>query len=480
MKFKNDIKFLEALNKSPIGSIFYNKEGKLIHANPAAAKITEISRLDDISSILSQYRQKLSKNGWVKFQSPPDKIGTSFSSKKHSKTSIIDWTVSITEYGFLMQIQDIEDILGTISQLPVDENKYKRLFEEDLTGDFIATPEGKVIECNPSFIDIYGFKNYDQAISSNISKFNPNEWVNLISRLKNEGKIKNYEQWHTRPDSREIHIVANVVGIFDDSDKLVEIKGYVFDDTERKIAEEALKESEEKYHRLFDEDLTGDFIATLDGKILECNPAFAEIYGFYDCEQALNWNISKFNPFDWPYIVTQLKKERKIQGFQSWQRRYDGMRIHVIANVVGIFNEFNELVQIKGYVFDDTERKKAEEELNQSKSQIHEILDSIQDGFIALNNYWNFIYVNQCAAEYFGIDSEDLIGENLWEMFSDLKGTTYEKLFHNAIEKQEIQRFEAKGIFKTDHWYDFSVYPSNEGISVFWRDTTHEKPWKKS
>ena len=65
--------------------------------------------------------------------------------------------------------------------------------------------------------------------------------------------------------------------------EMVQVKGYVFDDTERKEAEEALKQSEEKYHRLFDEDLTGDFIATLDGKILECNPAFAEIYGFDNC-----------------------------------------------------------------------------------------------------------------------------------------------------------------------------------------------------
>ena len=247
--------------------------------------------------------------------------------------------------------------------------------------------------------------------------------------LRRDCKIKGYQSRHRRPDGKIIHVVANLVGIFNDSDELIQVKGYVFDDTERKKAEESLKESEEKYHRLFDEDLTGDFIATLEGEILECNPAFAEIYGFNNCEMASKCNISKFNPFDWPYMITRLKKERKLQGFQSWQRRSDGMRIHVVANLVGIFNDSDELIQVKGYVFDDTERKKAEEELNRSKSQMTEILDSIQDGFIALSHYWNFIYVNHCAAEYFGVEHDDLIGQNLWERFPELIGTIYEIAF---------------------------------------------------
>ncbi|MEN4017528.1 MAG: PAS domain-containing protein [Methanobacterium sp.] len=209
---------------------------------------------------------------------------------------------------------------------------------------------------------------------------------------------------------------------------------------------DSLFKSEEKYRQWFEDDLTGDFIATIEGKILECNPAFMEIYGFDRREKALKWNISESNPFDWPYIVTRLKKERKIQGFQSWQRRSDGMRIHVIANVVGIFNGSTELIQIKGYVFDDTERKKAEDELARSKIQIKEILDSIKDGFMALNHQWYIIYINKRAREYFGVEVEGLIGQNIWERFPELTGTIYEKKLRWAMEMREIQHFEAQDI----------------------------------
>jgi PAS domain S-box-containing protein len=422
-------------------------------------------------------KEKLLNEGLIKFQAQLDFENiknTGFYNPKKSGTVLINWNVSVTDSGFLVQIQDIRDGKQAEESLQSEE-KYSRWFEDDLTGDFIAKPEGKIIECNPAFVEIYGFNNRENAVKSDISKFNMVDWFNLIARLRRERKIQGYQTWHRRPDGKEIHVVANVVGIFNDSDVLTQVKGYIFDDTERKIAEESLQESEEKYHRLFDEDLTGDFIATLEGEILECNPAFAEIYGFDDCEMALKCNISQFNPFDWPYMVTRLKRECKIYGYQSWQRRSDGMRIHVVANVVGIFNDSDELIQVKGYVFDDTERKKTEEELYRSKSQMKEILDSIKDGFVALSPYWNFIYVNQCAAEYFGVEADDLIGQNLWKRFPELIGTTYENALRKAMETQEIQHFEASGIPLSKHCFDFSIYPSIDGISAFWRKTECKK-----
>ena len=69
-----------------------------------------------------------------------------------------------------------------------------------LTGDFIATPDGKVILCNPSFVEIYGFDSLEKALKSKISEFNPSDWINLINQLKNDCKIKGHQSWHRRPD----------------------------------------------------------------------------------------------------------------------------------------------------------------------------------------------------------------------------------------------------------------------------------------
>ncbi|BDZ70450.1 PAS domain-containing protein [Methanobacterium petrolearium] len=343
--------------------------------------------------IIPFQREKLLKEKSFKFKTQLNikKINGNSDVSKHLKTASFEGKVSVISSGFLVQIQHIPQD-GKSEKLLQSERKYRHFFEDDLTGDFIATPEGKILECNPAFAELYGFQNIEEASKSNMSQFNSEDWENLVKRLEIEYKIKGHQTIHKSPDGKQIHIVCNVVAIFNESGHLDQIESYIFDDTERKEAENALKESEKKYRRLFDEDLTGDFIAKPDGKITECNPSFAVIYGFNTIENALKWNISESNPFDWPYMVTRLKSEGKIQGFQSWQRRSDTLRIHVVANLVGIFNDGDKLTHVKGYVFDDTERKQAEEGLDRTISQITGILNSIKDGFVALNNFWEIVY----------------------------------------------------------------------------------------
>lgn len=474
-------RFKEIFDKSPIGILIYGSDGKLEDANRAALEIMGC-KLDTIVGMdifhNKEVRQKLAnldETGPIKFQG---RLTEHFKDANHlcqNSSLFIQFYVSKIDSGYLVEIQDITEKKEEQEKIMANEKKYQSFFEDDLTGDFIAKPDGTILDCNPSFIEIYGLENLEIALKTNISRFNPDDWLNLVEQLKQDQKIKGHQTVHTRLDGSVIHVVANIVGIFNDSNELLEIKGYLFDDTERKKAEQFLKESKEKYHKLFDEDLTGDFIATLDGKILECNPAFADIYGFYDRDKAAKSNISKFNSFDWPYMITRLKRERKLLGFQSWQRRSDGMRIHVVANLVGIFNEENEMIQVKGYMFDDTERKKAEEEVKRSKSQMNEILDSIQDGFVALSQYWHFTYVNHCAEEFFNADYDDLIGQNLWETFPELIGSEIEKGFKKAKDDHEIQHFESPGLKNSEKWYDFSVYPSSDGISAYWRDVTERR-----
>ena len=100
---------------------------------------------------IAQKREKLVKEGSIKFQAPLDFENiknTGFSTPTKSGTIFIDWNISVIDAGFLVQIQDVTKVKKSEESLKESE-KYRRWFDEDLTGDFIATPEGKVIECNP-------------------------------------------------------------------------------------------------------------------------------------------------------------------------------------------------------------------------------------------------------------------------------------------------------------------------------------------
>jgi PAS domain S-box-containing protein len=153
----------------------------------------------------------------------------------------------------------------------------------------------------------------------------------------------------------------------EDATETVWIRGVLSDIEQRKQAEEALRRSEEQFHRLFDDDLTGNFICTPEGKILLCNPAFAAIFGFSRAAEAVGTSMADLyiDPAERAALLERLRREGKTERLEVWRQRRDGAPIHIVENLVGHFNEQGELYEIKGYVFEDTQRKRAEEALRE-------------------------------------------------------------------------------------------------------------------
>ncbi len=137
----------------------------------------------------------------------------------------------------------------------------------------------------------------------------------------------------------------------------------------RRQAAERLRESEERYRRFFEEDLTGDCIVTPGGEILDCNPAFARIFGFDTLEEIMA--VDALSLFPDPRIrgrfLSELRTRGKIERYEVEGRRRNGEPVYVIANIVGTFDdETGELVDFRAYLFDDTDRRLAEAQLRQA------------------------------------------------------------------------------------------------------------------
>jgi len=145
--------------------------------------------------------------------------------------------------------------------------------------------------------------------------------------------------------------------------------GTCTDITERKHAEEALRRSEEEYRAFFNLNLAGNYIATPEGALLACNPAFLRMFGFDSEEEAQRTNVVTLypNPASRQNFLQQLQQRGHIDHHERELRRKDGLPLYVTETSIGIFSDSGKLVEIHGFLIDETERRKTEQQLRQAQ-----------------------------------------------------------------------------------------------------------------
>lgn len=114
----------------------------------------------------------------------------------------------------------------------------------------------------------------------------------------------------------------------------------------------------------------------------------------------------------------------------------------------------------KNYGFDD--------------QQIRRILESIRDGFFALDDHWRITYLNRQAEELLQRDRKDLLGQSVWNTISQAASPTFYEQCHKAVSEQIDIKFEH---FYTprDAWFEVHACPSPDGLYLYFNDITERK-----
>ncbi len=110
-------------------------------------------------------------------------------------------------------------------------------------------------------------------------------------------------------------------------------------------------------------------------------------------------------------------------------------------------------------------------QIKESEEKYRSLIERVSDAFVALDKNWVYTYVNKKAAEIFGREPEDLIGKNIWVEFPEGIGQPFNLAYEKAMkEQQKITILDYYPPF--DKWFENHIYPSAEGISIYFRDIT--------
>jgi PAS domain S-box-containing protein len=102
------------------------------------------------------------------------------------------------------------------------------------------------------------------------------------------------------------------------------------------------------------------------------------------------------------------------------------------------------------------------------------LLESITDGFYALDRQWRFTYVNQRALDFYATARADLLGRSFWEVFPQVKGSLLEEQFRRALQEPCSVSFEFLSP-PVNRWIEVHAYPTTQGLAVNFHDISERK-----
>ncbi len=409
-----------------------------------------VERFDETNiSVLSGKYQELIKNGYIKpFEFP-------FSNER-GETRWLNLEASLVEIGNRQMVQvilqDIHERKQAEQKIKESEKKYRTIIEDTKDGYFEVDLRGNFTFFNDAFCKLFEYPpeelmgmNFKNCTTEEMSK-KAFKAFNTVYKTGIEQKSFEYEV--ITKNGNIIYGETPIHLIYDAEGNKVGFSGFLRDVTEKKIAENKLRESEEKY-RLISEN-ANDFIAIFSQlvKFEYVNEVHMKVLG-YSYEDLIGKSVSQFiHPRDIRIIAKILSDLVKFsEGMAELRfKKKDGTYIWLGVRGQTFLDKNGE---IKGIIISRniTEKKEAEQKLKESEEQYRTTINSFSDPLHVVDRNLKIILANPVFERWLiGLDvDENIIGKNVFEAFPFLPDNVrreYEKVFNSGI-----QHFSEENIF---------------------------------
>ena len=248
----------------------------------------------------------------------------------------------------------------------------------------------------------------------------------------------------------------------------------------RKQAEDALRESEERYRHLYENSPIGIGLASADGKVISCNKAMENITG-YSIEEFKKINIADTyrNPDDREALMEAVKRRGCVVNFPVLLKRKDGTPYNALLTLSRFHNLGGEDL-LQTVCIDITDHKRVEEALREQTIQNELILQTAMDGFCVLDMEGTILKTNHAASVISGYSQEELADMNIRDL--EAVETPHETVEHiERLMRGGFDRFETRNRRKDGQIIDvetsanFVEMGRKRFIFCFFHDITERK-----
>jgi PAS domain S-box-containing protein len=327
--------------------------------------------------------------------------------------------------GFSKITRDITERKKAEEELRRTETKYRSIFENAVEGIFLTTVEGRLLSINPSGAEMFGYRSPQEMLEAvpNVRQLytDPAQREELIRRLQEQGVVSGFQVRMQRKDGSAIWTSLSARAIKDGSGKVVRLEGTLEDITERKKAEEALEESEERYALVVQGSNDGIFDWDIRDGEFYWNDRLYEMLGLSRSEFPPSFELFSelLHPEDRQRVldaVTAHLERRETYDVEFRLLHSSGGYRICHARGETRRDEDGAPIRMAGIVQDITERKRTEDTLRDSEARKAAIMETALDCIITIDHAGMITDFNPAAERTFGYRRADVLGRELAEV----------------------------------------------------------------
>ncbi|MFW9914693.1 MAG: PAS domain S-box protein, partial [Candidatus Thorarchaeota archaeon] len=327
--------------------------------------------------------------------------------------------------GFRGTGRDITERKQAEHEMQESEQKYRELVEELHEGILVEDADEIITFVNPQTTTLLGYS-FEELIGQPTSLIIPDDEK---ENIRNEtakrplGISSTYESALMTKEGRRVPVIISTTPLFFESGEFRGILSLFTDITERKRVEELLRDNEERFRRLTEQNLMG-IVLLQDGQIKYANQACSDISGGYSIEELMTWNQARFlqiiHPEDRAFVAEQAG--RKQAGIEKGTVDRYSLRIAAKGGKIKRANVYSKTIIYQGkpadfvMLIDVTEQKQAEETLRESEERYRSLFHFSNDGIFIHDLEGKIIDMNQKALEMLGYSRDELLALTIADM----------------------------------------------------------------
>jgi len=338
-------------------------------------------------------------------------------------------------------------------RLRESEDRYRTLVNTTPEAVTVTDLEGKITYVAPQTLTLHGYDKPEELLGkSAFEMIEPKDHKKAKANMKKtfeKGIVRDIEYILLKKDGRQFYGELNASLIRDGQGKPIAFVATTRDITERKLAERALKESEEKYRNLFHSSNDAIFIHDMDGNITDANDRAVSLFG-YEKEDILEMTVAQLHPADQLAKSSQAFKAIAKDGFVNFEayfKKEDGSIFP--AEVSASLFEIGDTRWIQGVVRDISDRKESEMRLRESEERYRDLVERAGAAILLIDRDGIFNYYNKRFTELLGYSFDDMRQKQLESIVHPDDFERVSRIRQALIQgKTETFRHEFRGVRK--------------------------------